>query len=261
MSVPWIQPLLPFVSERYMPPSLPRYTRFGTFGSHAMPCWSTCTPPTFDHVVPPFDDMRRPTSILNRWSLFTGSTKSRPNHHSKRGFAPARPLVTKVGPPSASERSPLSETKKPLSDAERLAGDEVDARVVARRDRDTHPAQRVRHVEPGRRAGRVVVRVVVGGQRAGDVRVVDPLPRHVMRVLRHRVVGDVEARPDAAVRPQVGGAVVIPLRRVDPIRVHRVDRHVDDAGERRRLQVGLQDPLPVLAAVDGAIEAALAAGR
>src|SRR4051812_46484640 len=114
MLVPWIQ-LVPLLSERYTPPSLPRYTRFGTFGSQAMPCWSACGFPELPQVAPPLLETRRLTSVLNRWSLLTGSTLSRPNHHSKRGFAPAWPLVTKVGPPAARGRSPLSETKKPLS--------------------------------------------------------------------------------------------------------------------------------------------------
>src|SRR5262249_6309952 len=110
------QPLSPFESERYMPPSSPRYTRLGTFGSQAIACWSGCGPPTLPHVAPPSLERRRPTSILKRWFLFTGSTNSRPDHHSKRGLLPAwRPAVS-VGRRSASDRSPLSETKKPLSE-------------------------------------------------------------------------------------------------------------------------------------------------
>ena len=55
--------------------------------------------------------------------------------------------------------------------------------------------------------------------------------------------------------------MVVPLGGVDAVRIDRVDRHVDDAGVRRRAEVGRQDRRPVVAAVDRAVEAALAAGR
>src|SRR5215831_4820759 len=65
MLVPCTQvPVFPFESERYMPPSSPRYTRFATFGSHAIACWSACGPPEFAQVVPPSVETRRLTSIL-----------------------------------------------------------------------------------------------------------------------------------------------------------------------------------------------------
>ena len=165
--------------------------------------------------------------------MSTGSTNSRPNHHSKRGLPPACPPATKVGPPAASERSPLSETKKPLSEPS-------DSPVI----RYTRVwsfgaiATPIRPSVDDSRARSRARRGRVRRQRAGDVRVADPLPRHVRGRARQRVVGDVEARADPAVRPQVRGAVVVPLRRVDAVRVDRVDRDVDDAGVRRRVQVG-----------------------
>src|SRR5262252_7304272 len=91
-----------------MPPSSPRYTRFATFGSHAIACWSACGPPEFAHVVPPFVDNRRLTSALKSRSGLVGSTHSRPNHHSKPLLPPARP-------PAANESPPSLETRKPLS--------------------------------------------------------------------------------------------------------------------------------------------------
>ena len=244
MFVPCTQPLSPFASERYMPPSLPRYTRFGTFGSHAIPCWSACGPPTLAHVAPPSLERRRLTSILKRWFLFTGSTNSRPNHHSKRELAPARPPADEGRAAGRQRAVAVVGDEEALVRAERLAGDQVDARVVARRDRDAHPAERVGDVEPGRGARRGVVRVVVGRQRARDVRVVDPLPRHGGGRVAIALSRHVEARADPAVRPQVRGAVVVPLRRVDAVRVHRVDRDVDDARVRRRVQVGGEDRAP-----------------
>ena len=87
-------PLPAVPSERYMPPSLPRKTRFGVAGlpssvdgSQSMPCWSACGPLIAVQVVPPLVDVRSETSALKRWFWSSGSTQTRPNHHSKPLFA------------------------------------------------------------------------------------------------------------------------------------------------------------------------------
>ena len=139
--------------------------------------------------------------------------------------------------------------------AERLAGDQVDARVVARRDRDAHPAERGRAVQPGAR--RVVAR-----QRAGDVRVADPLPGHVRGLARQRVVRDVEAGADAAIGPQVrrcGGGPTASRRRGSGSTgsIATSTTPVHGAAARSGVRTGAQ----CVAAVDRAVEAALAAGR
>src|SRR6186713_2970944 len=62
-----------------MPPSLPRYTRFATPGSHAIACWSACTEPEVAQVVPPFVEPRGLTAgagvdwIGEGWRLFAKS--------------------------------------------------------------------------------------------------------------------------------------------------------------------------------------------
>ncbi len=80
--------LTPLASERYMPPSLPRKTRFGVAGlpssverSQSMPCWSACGKPIEDQVWPPLVDVRSETSALKMWFWSSGSTQMRPNHH------------------------------------------------------------------------------------------------------------------------------------------------------------------------------------
>src|SRR3954464_309216 len=74
--------LPPLVSERYRPPSLPRYTRPGTFGSQAIACWSACALPvaTF-HVCAPSVDSMRSTPGTHTCLGSLGSVQMRPNHH------------------------------------------------------------------------------------------------------------------------------------------------------------------------------------
>ena len=139
--------------------------------------------------------------------------------------------------------------------AERLAGDQVDARVVGRRDR-RRPSGRASARCPGRCPTR---RSVGSGPETCELPIRSQVTFEALRV--HRVVADVEARADAAVGPQVRVAVVVPERRVDAVRVGRVDRDVDGAGPRRRGEVGREDADPVRAAVGRPVEAALAAGR
>ena len=155
MSVPWIQPLSPFASERYMPPSLPRYTRFGTFGSHAMPCWSACTPPTFDHVVPPFGRHAQADVHLEQVVL-VHRVDEEPAEPPLEARVRARATAGDEGRAAVRERAvAVVGDEEALVRSERLARDEVDARVVARARsrRPSVPACPTRRARSPRAAG------------------------------------------------------------------------------------------------------------
>ena len=149
-------------------------------------------------------------------------------------------LALVVGVPGRLERvASVVGDEEPLVEPVGVPADDVDPVRVGRRDRDADPAEARVRGKPGLGA-------VIAGQRRGDV--LQPGPGGPV------VVGAVQARADAAVRPCRRITMVIPQRRVDPVGVGGVEGDVDAAcgGVGRR-----QRELPGLAAVGGVVDAAL----
>jgi hypothetical protein len=99
------QPPYPSASERYVPPSLPRYTRPGRRASQIIACWSTwMVVLSAVQVCPPSFVLISGTPATWTFCGWSGSTHTLPNHQPKEDWEARSSGVSgsrvQVSPPS-----------------------------------------------------------------------------------------------------------------------------------------------------------------